>query len=72
MHVLGGLLQEHLPELNTHLQSLHASWDMFTSKLVMTLCAAYIPLDCLAYIYDIFFMVPRCLTCRTGGSDCTR
>ncbi len=57
MHVLGGLLQENLPELDQHLKSLHASWDMFSSKLVMTLCASYIPLDCLAYVYDVFFMV---------------
>ncbi len=46
----------HLPELDGHLRRLGVSWDMFTSKLVLTLCSSYVPLELLGYIYDVFFL----------------
>jgi len=39
------------------LRRLEISWNMFTSKLVMTLCSSYIPLEYLSRVYDVFFMV---------------
>lgn len=56
MHILAHLLEMYLPELDAHLRKLGVCWDMFTSKLVLTLCSSYIPLELLAYIYDVFFM----------------
>lgn len=57
MYVLSHLLEMHLPDLDNHLRKLGVNWNMFTSKLVMTLCSSYIPLEYLQYIYDVFFIV---------------
>ena len=71
MHILSHLLEMYLPELDNHLHRLGVSWDMFTSKLVLTLCSSYIPLEYLSYIYDVFFMVTRCQYSDIGWLDRT-
>ncbi len=56
MHILRGLLEQQLPDLDAHLQKLGIGWDMFTTKFALTFGAAYFPMDELGPIYDVFFM----------------
>ena len=56
MYLLGSILEMYIPELDCNLRKLGVTWDLFTAKFILTLGAAYIPLEHLGRVFDVFFM----------------
>jgi hypothetical protein len=56
LHLLRSLLELHLPNLNTHLQSLGIPWDIIIKNFILSLGAILFPLEFLSQVFDIFFI----------------
>eukprot|EP01022_Parablepharisma_sp_SALTPOND_P015639 TRINITY_DN2233_c0_g1_i1.p1 TRINITY_DN2233_c0_g1~~TRINITY_DN2233_c0_g1_i1.p1 ORF type:complete len:313 (-),score=27.10 TRINITY_DN2233_c0_g1_i1:1512-2450(-) len=56
MYLLGTILEMYISKLDAHLRKLGVNWDLLTAKFVLTLGAAYVPLEFLPQVFDVFFM----------------